>query len=143
MIHWYKHKMALFVVIVYSIINNGVCSIKTALFNCCVYILVFRLLWLIPHHSSPLFLERKCSGCSSSSGGRPISIAGTSNEGHFVFKCKGWPVVDHRQLLWSWGGGLSRPIGAAMAEVHKNKNNGDQTYDEEGEEGGPDNGRGG
>ena len=49
MIHWYKHKMALFDVIVYSIINYGACSIKPALFNCCIYISVFRRLWLIPH----------------------------------------------------------------------------------------------
>ncbi len=39
MLKWYKHKMGLFVVIVYSIIKYGACSIKPALFNCCVYIL--------------------------------------------------------------------------------------------------------
>ncbi len=33
-----QHKMALFVVIVYSIIKYGACSTKPALFNCCVYI---------------------------------------------------------------------------------------------------------
>jgi hypothetical protein len=47
MTRWYKHKMALFDVIAYSIIKYGACSIKPALFNCCVFILVFRRLWLI------------------------------------------------------------------------------------------------
>ncbi len=38
MLHWYEHKMALFVVIVYSIIKYGAFLIKPALFNCCIYI---------------------------------------------------------------------------------------------------------
>ncbi len=38
MLHWYYHRMALFVVIVYSIIKYGACWIEPALFNCCVYI---------------------------------------------------------------------------------------------------------
>jgi hypothetical protein len=36
--HWYKHRMALFDVIVYSIIKYGACSIKPALFDSCVYL---------------------------------------------------------------------------------------------------------
>ncbi len=38
---------------------------------------------------------------------------------------------------------MSRPKRAATAEVHRNKNNSDQTDYKEGEEGGPENGGGG
>ncbi len=47
---WYKHRMALFFVIVYSIIKYGACWIKPVWFNYCVYISVFRRLWLIPQY---------------------------------------------------------------------------------------------
>ncbi len=53
--------MALFVVIFYSIIKYGSCLIKLALFNCCVYILVFRRLCLIPQMleclETPIIME--------------------------------------------------------------------------------------
>jgi hypothetical protein len=108
-----------------------------------VSISVFRRPWLIPHHSSPLFLETKCSGCSSSGGSGLGEVAGASDVQHFVFKPEGGRVVDDQQLLRSWCGGLTRPKRVAKAEVHKNKNNSDQSNYKEGEEGGPDNGGGG
>ncbi len=108
-----------------------------------VSISVFRRLWLIPHHSSPLFLEKKCSGCSSSGSGGPIDVAGASDVQHFVFEREGGRVVDDRQVLRSRCGGLTRPKRAPTAEVNGNKNNSDQSNDKEGEEGGPDNGGGG
>ena len=44
--------MALFDVIVYSIIKYGACSIKPALFSSLRLSSIFRRLWLIPHHNS-------------------------------------------------------------------------------------------
>ncbi len=105
--------------------------------------MIFRRLWLIPHHSFPLFLERKCSGCSSSGGGGPVDVAGASDVRHLVFEREGGRVVDDRQVLRGRWLGRTRPKRATAAEVHTKKNKSDQTNDKEGEEGGPYNGGGG
>ena len=90
---------------------------------------IFRRLWLIPHHSFPLFLERKCSGCSSSGGGGPVDVAGAGDVGHLVLEREGGRVVNDRQVLrgrW-WGRTILKR--STSAEVHANKNKSDQTND--------------
>ena len=90
---------------------------------------IFRRLWLIPHHSFPLFLERKCSGCSSSGGGGPVDVAGASDVGHFIFEREGGRVVYDGQVLRGRWRGRTILKRATSAEVHTNKNNSDQKND--------------
>jgi len=87
--------MALFVVIVYSIIKYGACLIKPALFSCCIYIPCLDACGSY-HITPPLyFWKGYARDVLRVAVSDPLTAAGVSNLGHFIFEPKGWRVVDH------------------------------------------------